>query len=117
MLYVYSSGMAFSNWAVISDTLGQPGLGVPGRGDVIGNTALLVATRKIGVNWQGVPLQRDVILGGPVLGRGGFPEPSTWAMMIIGFAGIGLTIRRRSHMTKNSTVVPAWRAFPATVGA
>jgi PEP-CTERM motif len=26
---------------------------------------------------------------------GGVPEPSTWAMMIIGFAGVGLAYRRR----------------------
>jgi len=24
------------------------------------------------------------------------PEPSTWAMMLIGFAGIGLAMRRRT---------------------
>jgi PEP-CTERM motif len=27
----------------------------------------------------------------------GFPEPSTWAMMLIGFAGIGLAAYRRSR--------------------
>ena len=31
----------------------------------------------------------------PFNGPGGVPEPSTWAMMLIGFGGIGLTMRRR----------------------
>jgi PEP-CTERM motif len=33
-------------------------------------------------------------IGGPV-GVGGVPEPSTWAMMILGFAGIGFMAYRR----------------------
>jgi hypothetical protein len=28
--------------------------------------------------------------------RGGVPEPSTWAMMLLGFAGLGLVARRKS---------------------
>lgn len=34
--------------------------------------------------------------GDPV-NTGGVPEPSTWAMMLVGFAGLGLAIRRRAH--------------------
>jgi hypothetical protein len=45
-------GNAFSDWVVISDTLGQPGLGIPGRVDVMGITAFLIAPGEIGVNWQ-----------------------------------------------------------------
>ena len=92
-----SNGTAFSTWAVVSDTLGQPGLGIPGRVDVMGITALLVAPGRIGVNWQGVPLQGEVILGGPDLVASAVPEPSTWAMMMIGFAGLGLMVQRRSR--------------------
>jgi PEP-CTERM motif-containing protein len=94
VLFDNSNGMAFSNWVVISDTLGQPGLGNPGRVDVMGITSLLVAPGQIGVNWQGVPLQGEVILGGPDLAPA-VPEPSTWAMMILGFAGIGFMAYRR----------------------
>jgi hypothetical protein len=35
-----------------------------------------------------------VFLGAPVFTQG-IPEPSTWAMMILGFAGIGLMAYRR----------------------
>jgi hypothetical protein len=35
----------------------------------------------------------DISVTGPV--RGGVPEPSTWAMMILGFAAVGLMSRRR----------------------
>ena len=31
----------------------------------------------------------------PFVGPGGVPEPSTWAMMLLGFGGIGMTLRRR----------------------
>jgi hypothetical protein len=35
----------------------------------------------------------------------GVPEPSTWAMMLIGFAGIGLMTYRRTK--KNTTALAA----------
>ncbi|OJY71607.1 MAG: hypothetical protein BGP16_13485 [Sphingobium sp. 66-54] len=28
------------------------------------------------------------------------PEPATWAMMVVGVAAIGMTLRRRSHVTR-----------------
>lgn len=37
--------------------------------------------------------------GGGVITDGGVPEPSTWAMMLIGFAGLGAAIRRRRTVT------------------
>jgi hypothetical protein len=99
VLFDNSNGTAFSNWAVISDTLGQPGLGILGRVDVMGITSLLVAPGEIGVNWQGVPLQGEVVLGGPDLVTlpPAVPEPSTWAMMLLGFAGVGFMACRRKQ--------------------
>ena len=32
---------------------------------------------------------------GATLTGGGVPEPATWAMMILGMGGIGVTLRRR----------------------
>jgi hypothetical protein len=29
------------------------------------------------------------------------PEPSTWAMMLIGFGGLGFALKRRRRMTDN----------------
>ena len=31
----------------------------------------------------------------PFVGPGGVPEPSTWAMMLLGFGGMGMALRRR----------------------
>jgi len=55
-------------------------------------------------NIGGLPLQVSVNafdLGGP----GGLPEPSTWAMMLIGVAGLGFAARRR----RTSALVPQKR--------
>ncbi|MEK6638484.1 MAG: PEPxxWA-CTERM sorting domain-containing protein [Pseudomonadota bacterium] len=35
------------------------------------------------------------IVGGGAGGGGGVPEPATWAMLIFGFAGVGMSLRRR----------------------
>jgi hypothetical protein len=36
------------------------------------------------------------VKGGTIGGGGGAPEPSTWAMMLLGFAGLGYAARRRA---------------------
>jgi hypothetical protein len=97
VLFDNSNGMAFSNWVVVSDTLGQPGLGIAGRVDVMGITSLLVAPGEIGVNWQGVPLQGEVILGGPDLVTPAVPEPSTWILMLTGLGVLGSLGWRRKR--------------------
>jgi hypothetical protein len=39
-----------------------------------------------------------------VLSTGAVPEPSTWAMMILGFAGVGfMAYRRKNAMALNAT--------------
>ena len=35
--------------------------------------------------------------------NGAVPEPATWAMMLIGFGGIGVTMRRRRPTTRTAT--------------
>ena len=37
------------------------------------------------------------IFGDPVLGVSSVPEPATWAMMLLGFAGLGFSAFRRSY--------------------
>jgi len=44
----------------------------------------------------GVALAGEITVGGPP--TNGVPEPSTWAMMLLGFAGIGMAIRRRPRL-------------------
>lgn len=47
----------------------------------------------------GVALAGEITVGGPPT-NGGVPEPSTWAMMLLGFAGIGWTLRRKSSASR-----------------
>jgi hypothetical protein len=96
VLFDNTNGIAFSDWVVISDTLGQPGLGIPGRVDVMGITSLLVAPGQIGVNWQGVPLQGEVILGGgtDVVVT---PLPATLPLFATGLGALGLLGWRRKR--------------------
>ncbi len=37
----------------------------------------------------------NITIGSITPGNGGIPEPATWAMMIIGFTGVGAALRRR----------------------
>lgn len=39
--------------------------------------------------------QRPITISGVVRGDTGVPEPATWAMMLIGFSGMGAMLRRR----------------------
>lgn len=51
-----------------------------------------------GLNFPGVVGADDGYFGGNILVEGGIPEPSTWAMMIIGFGAAGSMIRRRKAL-------------------
>lgn len=64
---------AFSGWTVWSDTVGITGSFISGG--------------EIGVNWQGAPVLGDVVVGAP--------EPAAWALMLVGFAGLGAGVRAR----------------------
>ena len=44
---------------------------------------------------------------GDVVQPGGVPEPSTWALMLLGFAGVGFVMRRRSATRQNVSVANA----------
>ena len=65
--YTFNSGGASShNLAIVDETLGY-------------------AYNDFGLD--------DIALDGPA--PGGVPEPSTWALMLVGFGGIGLSMRHR----------------------
>lgn len=50
-----------------------------------------------GLAWDGLELNDTPIDGGDV--GGAIPEPTTWALMLLGFFGIGGFMRRRSNVT------------------
>jgi hypothetical protein len=54
------------------------------------------------VNFSGT--QNEIAFADVTLGSAtpGAPEPSTWAMLIIGFAGLGYATRRRGLMTRSA---------------
>ena len=87
--------------ADFTQTLFLPGkywFGMSGDPSDIGwNT--LGAIPELGSGW---PLNGDTLNGAPFLDsqlpfrlEGAVPEPSTWAMLLIGFAGVGFLARRR----------------------
>jgi hypothetical protein len=100
-------------------------------GQIVGADALLNFFDPVGGDFQfrfdsisdGTPTHLNLLFwnggGGPIVGtgnQGGFagttytavaavPEPSTWAMMILGFAGIGFMAYRRRNQTAAFRVV------------
>jgi hypothetical protein len=61
---------------------------------VDGGPNALVSNSNVGVNGRYLFQVRNGAVTVPPL-TGGVPEPSTWAMMILGFVGVGATVRRR----------------------
>jgi hypothetical protein len=54
-------------------------------------------------HYAGNGLTDDVIAFTANGALGGVPEPATWAMMLIGFGGLGAMIRRRRATTATAT--------------
>jgi hypothetical protein len=84
----------FSSNGGRSVTVGQDGFGIfLGRGQTSGQS---VSTFYIGYDDQASNQDNDyddMIIRATV--RSAVPEPATWAMMLIGFGAIGLTLRRK----------------------
>jgi hypothetical protein len=79
VVFDLSNGSAFDGWKVLSDT--------------VGITSSVLGGGVAGVNWQGAfPNGGEVVVGGAV------PEPTTWAMMLVGFAGLGAAMRSRRKL-------------------
>lgn len=64
-----------------------------------GNAALGIAVTETG--GRDLVVMDDFIFGEPRLSAA-VPEPATWAMMVIGFAGVGMVLRRRRRPARLS---------------
>jgi hypothetical protein len=61
-------------------------------------------TFTVNVNGLTVTTQHDTDIAGTITAVAAVPEPSTWAMMILGFAGLGfMGYRRKSKMALTAT--------------
>ena len=98
---LYGNTVISAHWGAGS---GGPGVGVRGgvSGMYVFNFAAPTATvtAAFGSTWSNARLfsTETAPCTGPGCGgggAGGVPEPATWAMMIIGFGGVGAIIRRR----------------------
>lgn len=58
------------------------------------------ADRHVVGAYAGLQLTGDITTSIPTTTIGGVPEPSTWAMMLVGFAGIGYAAVRRGKGTR-----------------
>jgi hypothetical protein len=89
----YTGHLTFTVTGGVGSTLGLAGIN--GTDDVAGADlrecstsacTTILATGPVGATFSVIP-------------QGGVPEPATWAMMIIGFGGVGALIRRRRSET------------------
>jgi hypothetical protein len=66
-----------------------------------------VRSTRIGIDYSDCPREKQRRRGAPATNKrareSAVPEPSTWAMMILGFVGLGFMAYRR----KNSTMLNA----------
>ena len=60
-----------------------------------GSNRLTFDANSIAVNWQGLAFSPSTTLRLNVGFGSAVPEPSTWAMMLLGFGAIGVAARRR----------------------
>jgi len=95
VLFDTTNGNAFSDWVVISDTLGSPPLGAPDP-SVVGITSLLVVPGEIGVNWQHVVVEGEVTLGGGT-NLQATPLPAALPLFASGLGALGLFGWRRKR--------------------
>lgn len=100
-----NSGVTFASLAPGLDQIFWIGDGLTGDGSGLGSTQTFLApsgaTRLFlgtvdGFGWSNNVGNVSVMIN-DLTGVGGVPEPSTWAMMILGFAGVGFMAYRRKQ--------------------
>jgi hypothetical protein len=81
---------------VINQSIFNQGAGGPFGTMIVDSTVLTEGTVDYTIHSNGFDVPGTVL--GPVPGNpnGGVPEPSTWALMLAGFAGLGFVAYRRS---------------------
>lgn len=86
----FSAGCGYTDW--IESTYIIPTAGT--YSVAFGVTNWDDSAFQSGLAWDGLSLNDTPIDGGDV---GAVPEPSTWALMLLGFFGIGSVLRRRQR--------------------
>lgn len=94
------NGTSFWSGSFGNDTLYKFNIGSFG-----GNVSTQsIATGLGGNNLFGVAIAGEITAGGPPPPTdGGIPEPTTWAMMLLGFGGLGVVLRRRRSTARVAT--------------
>lgn len=99
---------SFNGWILrdLTDNLSAiTGVTVNGATNMAGFSAsnLIWDANSIAVNWQGLTFNSSTQVSLDVTfadSAAAVPEPATWAMMLLGFAVIGMAMRRRQPETK-----------------
>lgn len=98
------SNFAFNGW-ILSDQMNSvddiTGVTInPATNLASFNSSNIVFTAdSITVNWAGLSWDPTTSLLLDVTFGSGVPEPSTWGMMLLGFGGVGYSMRRRRRAT------------------
>ena len=98
----FSTG-AFNGW-VLSDQTNNlsaiTGVTINPLSNMGGFSAsnLIWSADSISINWQGLSFNESTVLSLDVAFDSAVPEPGTWAMMLLGFGGVGFAMRRRPKL-------------------
>lgn len=94
------NNVTFSNIFLTGTGILEPGLGLvqiaPDPNDSFARNFVAVAAGTYTLNIQGTPGSQNGALNGSIgFTAAAVPEPGTWALMLLGFGAIGISMRRR----------------------